>query len=161
TPTDTPTQAPTDTPTQTPTDTPAPTSTATSSPAPTQTATGTPTATATPVRKHAKHARPANQSKPQSGSVKACTSTSTRDCVTVTPPKLPVYKAPVPKLTNSDGSPAPTNPSSALATPGPAKIGVPDFFIDKFRIPPFLLPIYQAAGMQYGIKWEVLAGINE
>jgi hypothetical protein len=38
---------------------------------------------------------------------------------------------------------------------------VPDFFIDKFRIPPFLLPIYQAAGMQYGIRWEVLAGINE
>ena len=27
--------------------------------------------------------------------------------------------------------------------------------------PPFLLPIYQAAGMQYGIRWEVLAGINE
>jgi membrane-bound lytic murein transglycosylase B len=25
----------------------------------------------------------------------------------------------------------------------------------------FLLPIYQAAGMQYGIRWEVLAGINE
>ena len=45
--------------------------------------------------------------------------------------------------------------------PGPAKIGVPNFFIDKFRIPPFLLPIYQAAGMQYGIRWEVLAGINE
>src|SRR5436853_4944388 len=26
---------------------------------------------------------------------------------------------------------------------------------------PFLLPIYQAAGMQYGIRWEVLAAINE
>ena len=38
---------------------------------------------------------------------------------------------------------------------------MPNFFIDKFRIPPFLLPIYQAAGMQYGIRWEVLAGINE
>jgi murein DD-endopeptidase MepM/ murein hydrolase activator NlpD len=38
---------------------------------------------------------------------------------------------------------------------------VPNFFIDKFRIPPFLLPIYQAAGMQYGIRWEILAGINE
>ncbi len=67
----------------------------------------------------------------------------------------------VPKLTNHDGSPAPTNPSFALATPGPAKVGVPNFFINKFRIPPFLLPIYQAAGMQYGIRWEVLAGINE
>ena len=33
--------------------------------------------------------------------------------------------------------------------------------ISKFRIPPFLLPIYQAAGTQYGIRWEVLAAINE
>ena len=64
-------------------------------------------------------------------------------------------------LTNDNGSPAPTNPSYSLATPGPAKIGVPNFFIDKFRIPPFLLPIYQAAGMQYGVRWEILAGINE
>ena len=27
-----------------------------------------------------------------------------------------------------------------------ARLGVPNFFIEKFRIPPFLLPIYQAAG---------------
>ena len=67
----------------------------------------------------------------------------------------------VPTLTNVDGSPAPSNPSYSLAVPGPAKIGVPNFFIDKFRIPPFLLPIYQAAGMQYGVRWEILAGINE
>ena len=45
--------------------------------------------------------------------------------------------------------------------PGPAPIGVPNFFIEKFRIPPFLLPIYQAAGIQYGVRWEVLAAINE
>ena len=45
--------------------------------------------------------------------------------------------------------------------PGAAPIGVPNFFIDKFRIPPFLLPIYQAAGIQYGVRWEVLAAINE
>ena len=40
-------------------------------------------------------------------------------------------------------------------------VGVPNFFIDRFRIPPFLLSIYQAAGIQYGIRWEVLAAINE
>ncbi|MGE4426344.1 MAG: hypothetical protein AB7G37_07825, partial [Solirubrobacteraceae bacterium] len=34
----------------------------------------------------------------------------------------------------------------AESVPGPAAVGVPNFFIDKFRIPPFLLPIYQAAG---------------
>ena len=48
-----------------------------------------------------------------------------------------------------------------LGLPGPAPIGVPNFIINKFRIPPFLLPIYQAAGAQYGIRWEVLAAINE
>ncbi len=64
-------------------------------------------------------------------------------------------------LTNADGSPADTNPSLSLALPGPAPIGVPNFFIDKFRIPPFLLPIYQAAGIEYGVRWEILAGINE
>jgi hypothetical protein len=39
--------------------------------------------------------------------------------------------------------------------------GVPGFFIESFRIPPFLLPIYQAAGTAYGIPWQVLAAINE
>ena len=38
---------------------------------------------------------------------------------------------------------------------------MPNFFIDKFRIPPFLLPVYQAAGIEYGVRWEVLAAINE
>ena len=45
--------------------------------------------------------------------------------------------------------------------PGAAPIGVPNFFIDKFRIPPFLLSLYQAAGVEYGVRWEVLAAINE
>ncbi len=62
---------------------------------------------------------------------------------------------------NTDGTPTPENPSFSLATPGAAPIGVPNFFIDRFRIPPFLLPIYQAAGIQYGVRWEVLAAINE
>ena len=63
--------------------------------------------------------------------------------------------------TQPNGVPTPANPNYSLATPGPAPIGVPNFFIEKFRIPPFLLPIYQAAGIQYGIRWEVLAAINE
>jgi hypothetical protein len=60
-----------------------------------------------------------------------------------------------------DGAPTDNNPTLTLALPGPAPIGVPNFVINKFRIPPFLLPIYQAAGTQYGIRWEVLAAINE
>ncbi|UGS37951.1 lytic murein transglycosylase [Capillimicrobium parvum] len=59
------------------------------------------------------------------------------------------------------GEPTPANPTYTLAEPGPAPIGVPNFFIEKFRIPPFLLPIYQAAGIEYGVRWEVLAAINE
>ncbi|MDP9385894.1 MAG: lytic murein transglycosylase [Actinomycetota bacterium] len=61
----------------------------------------------------------------------------------------------------TDGTPTLNNPSFSLATPGAAPIGVPNFFIEKFRIPPFLLPIYQAAGIQYGVRWELLAAINE
>ncbi|HEY7618352.1 MAG TPA: peptidoglycan DD-metalloendopeptidase family protein [Solirubrobacteraceae bacterium] len=64
-------------------------------------------------------------------------------------------------LRKPDGVPTTANPTLSEALPGPAPIGVPNFFIDKFRIPPFLLPIYQAAGIEYGVRWEVLAAINE
>ena len=74
--------------------------------------------------------------------------------------RKPVEDA-APPAENPDGSPTPENPTFSLAEPGPARIGVPNFFIDKFRIPPFLLPIYQAAGTQYGVRWEILAAINE
>jgi soluble lytic murein transglycosylase-like protein len=47
-----------------------------------------------------------------------------------------------------------------LPTPAPVT-AVPNFVIQRFRIPIFLLPIYQAAGIQYGVRWEVLAAINE
>jgi hypothetical protein len=55
---------------------------------------------------------------------------------------------------------------SALTPPFPSSLGsaiggIPDFFIESFGVPPFLLPIYQAAGTAYGIPWQVLAAINE
>ena len=62
---------------------------------------------------------------------------------------------------NPDGTPTDTNPSLTVADFGPAPIGVPNFVIDQFEIPPFLLPIYQACGTQYGIPWQVLASINQ
>ncbi|HEV2059418.1 MAG TPA: lytic murein transglycosylase [Solirubrobacteraceae bacterium] len=65
------------------------------------------------------------------------------------------------RLRHSNGVPTLTNPALSLATLGPVPVGVPNFFINKFRIPPFLLSIYQAAGIQYGVRWEVLAAINE
>jgi hypothetical protein len=33
--------------------------------------------------------------------------------------------------------------------------------LDFYRIPLFLLPIYQAAAVQYGVPWPILAAINE
>jgi murein DD-endopeptidase MepM/ murein hydrolase activator NlpD len=140
----------------------APTTEATAAP----TSTATPTATATPERKRATRKRAKNADEGE-----GCISTSTSGCDSdklrgdhrVEAPPAPKKTTPVPArpLTRSNGTPAPSNPTVSLATPGPAAIGVPNFFIDKFRIPPFLLPIYQAAGTQYGVRWEVLAAINE
>jgi hypothetical protein len=58
-------------------------------------------------------------------------------------------------------------PSPSTLTPalpldfGGSISGVSGFFVESFQIPPFLLPIYQAAGTAYGIPWQVLAAINE
>ncbi|MEA2444110.1 MAG: hypothetical protein QOJ12_1402, partial [Thermoleophilales bacterium] len=60
------------------------------------------------------------------------------------------------------GAPTQANPSFFDALPGPStSTAVPNFVIRKFRVPVFLLPIYQAAGIEYGIRWEYLAAINE
>src|SRR4051794_8037901 len=65
-------------------------------------------------------------------------------------------------LRNADGTPAVSNPNFTDVLPGPSTAtGVPNFIIRKFRVPPFLLSIYQAAGIEYGVRWEVLAAINE
>ncbi len=62
---------------------------------------------------------------------------------------------------NQGGAPTGANPTTTFAAFGPSPIGVPNFVIDSFEIPPFLLPIYQACGTEYGIPWEVLASINK
>jgi Transglycosylase SLT domain/Peptidase family M23 len=71
--------------------------------------------------------------------------------------------APNPATTGPTGPgvPTPANPTFSFALPGAAPLGVPNFFINNFEIPPFLLPIYQAAGIEYDVPWQVLAGINE
>lgn len=65
----------------------------------------------------------------------------------------------------ADRDPAPTDGTQAtdvdLLGDSPLEIqAVPNFFIEDFDIPPFLLPLYQAAGSEYGVPWEVLASIN-
>ena len=64
-------------------------------------------------------------------------------------------------LRTVNGVPTPQNPTYSFALPTPAPLGVPNFFIDSFQIPPALLPIYQAAGIQYNVPWQVLAAIND
>src|SRR5919206_440592 len=56
---------------------------------------------------------------------------------------------------------APCVPMNQVAGLPGTPTGVPNFVIQKFKVPIFLLPIYQAAGIQYGVRWEVLAAINE
>jgi Transglycosylase SLT domain/Peptidase family M23 len=188
TPSSSPTQTATPTVSSTPFHTPA---SPTPYPSPVQTVVGTPTATATPgalgldLSKGGKKRRKrgngntgtgaitdlgcledgkkSKKSKKVIGVVQDSTSTTASEC------DLLDSKAPhdplegdTPRATERpDGTPTPANPGYALATPGAAPIGVPNFFIDKFRIPPFLLPVYQAAGIEYGVRWEVLAAINE
>src|SRR5919108_562163 len=63
--------------------------------------------------------------------------------------------------TTRGGTPTPATPTLRVAHSAPAPIGVPNFVIDSFEIPPFLLPIYQSCGTEYGIPWQVLASINK
>jgi murein DD-endopeptidase MepM/ murein hydrolase activator NlpD len=57
-------------------------------------------------------------------------------------------------------SPTTLTPSLPFSLRSPFA-GVSSFFIESFQIPPFLLPIFEAAGTAYGIPWQVLAAINE
>jgi len=94
--------------------------------------------------------------------LKTCDTTTRPSKGTIAPGRAAQRdEAPNMALRNAQGVPTVANPTTSLALPGAVAVGVPNFFIDKFRIPPFLLPIYQAAGIQYGIRWEVLAAINE
>ena len=173
TPTPTPTQtaSPTQTATPTQTRTPSPTSTPQVGrlPSPTPGATSTPAPSSTPARgdkgsnKKQRKGELPNQTDPstldpnaESLDGKVGGRAEGEDAPATTP--IPDPQQPT---QNTDGSPTIDNPTYSLSEPGPARIGVPNFFIEKFRIPPFLLPIYQAAGIEYGIRWEVLAAINE
>jgi transglycosylase-like protein with SLT domain len=65
-----------------------------------------------------------------------------------------------PRAKHPARAPSTLTPSLPLALESSIS-GVPGFFIESFRIPPFLLPIFQAAGTAYGVPWQVLAAINE
>jgi soluble lytic murein transglycosylase-like protein len=134
-------------------------------------------------------APPAVEPAPTSTSTTATpqpTTTSTGQSTTTTVPAPEVRtqrSQPRTTVTHAHRSSSATQPQSSLSTsknnananavspstltpPLPSTLGgslsnVPSFFINSFSIPPFLLPIYQAAGAAYGIPWQVLAAINE
>jgi hypothetical protein len=70
------------------------------------------------------------------------------------------------RRTEAKAHPLHPSPYSGLAMHWtvPDPLGLDDFpkiTVAQFPVPPFLLPIYQAAGAQYDIHWEILAAINE
>ncbi|HEY4277542.1 MAG TPA: lytic murein transglycosylase [Conexibacter sp.] len=73
----------------------------------------------------------------------------------------PGETADTPPQRNDGEQPTPDSPGFTVAPTLDAPSGVPNFFIEQYSIPPFLLPIYQAAATEYGIPWQVLAAINE
>jgi Transglycosylase SLT domain len=133
----------------TPTPTPAPVQPETTTPVPStpqvsaQSAQGTSSTGAPSAEKHS-HGQAAQ---PGSGSKK--TGGSTGEGASKQPHRG--KRAPKPSALTPE---LPLSLSSSIS-------GVPAFFIESFRIPPFLLPIYQAAGSAYGVPWQVLAAINE
>ena len=61
----------------------------------------------------------------------------------------------------SSGLPTALNPALEIAPFDAVASNVPNFFIDSFSIPDFLMPIFQAAGTEYDVPWQVLAAINQ
>jgi soluble lytic murein transglycosylase-like protein len=70
------------------------------------------------------------------------------------------------RRTEPDTHPLHASPYSGLTMHWTVRdpLGLDDFpkiTVAQFPVPPFLLPIFQAAGAQYGIHWQILAAINE
>jgi hypothetical protein len=60
-----------------------------------------------------------------------------------------------------DHAPVPTTPAIVDQRPVPSEPDVHESTLATSRAPSFLLPIYRAAGRRYGVRWEILAAINE
>ena len=81
-------------------------------------------------------------------------------------PRRPRRRAPVAASASDAGAHADAVPAGPQLPPLSAtlsrlKAKAVNSLIDLFPVPPFLLPIYQAAGDDYGVPWPVLAAINE
>ncbi len=129
----------------------------TSAGAPADTQTGTPSVGGVPAKPKAKP-HPNSKSSPEGKTKhksKREKGTGPDDSNPSAPPSSLLNAPAAP--TGGAGSGAPVG---SFVLPAPKTRGVPNILLDGFRVPPFLLPIYQAAGVQYGVRWEVLAAIN-
>ncbi|MHB8235373.1 MAG: lytic murein transglycosylase [Solirubrobacteraceae bacterium] len=142
---------------------PAPPATSTS-PAPTVTATETTPAPAPPSTAEAPATPQVSKQSAQGSTPSTSASAQTPGAAKggAAPGKGSANGGGATKLKRGKKAPKPSALTPALPLSLSSSIaGVPAFFIESFRIPPFLLPIYQAAGTAYGVPWQLLAAINE
>ena len=147
-------------PTTTPTETPPPATTPTASaPVTTTPATTTP-ATTTPSAEPTSEAPTVvlkrRKQKPSAGTTPKQTSTT---------PQTKAQKVKKPKKAGGHNNVALSPQQVALEARALAAIlasaEASDQALAFYRIPLFLLPIYKAAAVQYGVPWQILAAINE
>jgi soluble lytic murein transglycosylase-like protein len=165
----------TTTPTET-TTTPAPTAPTTTSSAPSQPTSTTPSTPATTTTPAAPTTTPARPSTPSPASAEAPTVVLKRKQKPT--PSAPSTPSETSTSTSGAGKAAPagkkaTGPNNVAASPQTvaAEAGALAALLASseasaqalsfYRIPLFLLPIYKAAAVQYGVPWQILAAINE
>src|SRR5262249_15634958 len=91
----------------------------------------------------AKHARPKHRNRPRSS------------------PKAPPHSATPAPANNVAPPPQLLAIQAAAFSAELAESSVSAQALGFYRIPLFLLPIYQAAAVRYGVPWQILAAINE
>ncbi len=155
TPTGTPTTTTTSTPTAS-TPAPAPTTSSTPTPAPTSTGSGeakTQADVKAPAKPSAKGPAVVLQRRQRATESKPSTPTSTTPTTTTPSPAPANSNVAVPPQVIAAQEEALAAELAGSAASAQA--------LSFYRIPLFLLPIYQAASVQYGVPWQILAAINE
>jgi soluble lytic murein transglycosylase-like protein len=159
----TPSEAPTTTTTTAPATTPTPTTPAATTSGPTQTppSTGT-TGAAAPSAASGPTVVLKRKQKASSGEAAAPSqTTSTTTTATPTGAKSKKHSTKASGPNNVAASPqvvaAEAGALAAVLASSEASVQALSFY----RIPLFLLPIYKAAAVQYGVPWQILAAINE
>jgi soluble lytic murein transglycosylase-like protein len=140
---------------------PAPTTTSTAAPAPATTPSSAPSSTETEVPAPAKPSAKSPAVVLQRRQ-KVTASKPTSTSVTTTQPAVaPTTAAQTPANSNVAVAPQAIAAQEEALAAELAGSAASTQALSFYRIPLFLLPIYQAASVQYGIPWQVLAAINE